>query len=68
MIAQPQIQLFVLAQPIRCLVTGGAGLRDVNEHLQTVQIVGGLRAEQFRFHDLHIGDIGDFTSHLLGQI
>ena len=56
MVAHADVELVMLAQPIGGLVARSSGRRHVDQHLQPVEVVGGLHAEQLVVEHLDVGD------------
>ena len=67
-VGQPDVDRPVRAQPVRGLVTGDAQLRQVDDDLQRVELVGGLGADQFVVQDVQAGQVRLALPDLAGQV
>jgi hypothetical protein len=54
-VAEPHIQAVVLAQPVGGVVSGHSQVRHVDDHMQRIQVVRCLDAEELLPQDVQAG-------------
>lgn len=66
-VAEPHVQVVVLAQPVGGVVSAYSQVRHVDDHVQRIQVVRCLGAEKLLPQDVQAGQRVDVLPHLPGQ-